>query len=246
MLQEEVLKFYEEAGWSSDKISVLRQKLSASVEATSRESPSVAEVLNTVRQLFNAELDLVRSEATDQHVLLRTEVETLKLDLSKTLSLLEDTSRKPLTRHTEPSFIYSYESNTDKLHRTSLITGEASCHRVISYEFKQYSVWSELPGGSLLITGGKQLPHSSREVVRIDSRTFEVSLQPAMITSRRSHAAVYHAQLLYVLGGWRRSSLRECERYVCAESRWETPPPLPNACYGVSGVVVSLCAWRCL
>jgi hypothetical protein len=32
--------------------------------------------------------------------------------------------------------------------------------------------------------------------------------------------------------------LSECERYACAENRWETLPPLPRACYGASGLVV--------
>jgi hypothetical protein len=32
--------------------------------------------------------------------------------------------------------------------------------------------------------------------------------------------------------------LSECERYVCAENRWEALPPLPRACNSTSGVVV--------
>jgi hypothetical protein len=35
-----------------------------------------------------------------------------------------------------PTFIYSYRYNTDLLHRTSLVTGELSSHRVPSYIFK--------------------------------------------------------------------------------------------------------------
>jgi hypothetical protein len=35
-----------------------------------------------------------------------------------------------------PTFIYSYKGNTDQLHRTSLVTGEHSSHRVPSYTFK--------------------------------------------------------------------------------------------------------------
>jgi hypothetical protein len=40
------------------------------------------------------------------------------------------------------------------------------------------------------------------------------------------------------LGGHNSSLLSECERYVCAENRWEALPSLPRACAGTSGVVV--------
>jgi hypothetical protein len=60
-----------------------------------------------------------------------------------------------------------------------------------------------------------------------------------MLTPRACHAAVYHTQHLYVLGGFNESRcLSECERYVCADNRWEALPPLPRACCNTSGVVV--------
>jgi hypothetical protein len=136
-----------------------------------------------------------------------------------------------------PTFIYSYENNSDMLLRTHLVTGEESCYRVPSYLFKCYSCCSELPGGSLLITGGRL--SAVREVVKIDTlREFAVSQQPPMLTPRSLHTCVYHAPSLYVLGGWAGRSLSACERFMCAESRWESVPPLPIACYEASGVVV--------
>jgi hypothetical protein len=139
--------------------------------------------------------------------------------------------------HELPTFIYSYKYNTDLLHRTSLVTGEHSSHRVPSYTFKRGCCWSEVPGGSLLITGGGE--PIVREVVRIDTRReFAVSHCPPMLTPRAGHAAVYHTPHLYLLGGWNGSYLRECERYVCAENRWEALPSLPRACSQTSGVVV--------
>jgi hypothetical protein len=137
-----------------------------------------------------------------------------------------------------PTFIYSYKSRTDQLHRTSLVTGEHSSHRVLSYTFKHGCCWSEVPGGSLLITGGG-LP-AVRNVVRIDNRReFVVAHCPPMLTPRRLHAAVYHTQHLYILGGWNGIRyLSACERYVCAENRWEALPLLPKACNQMSGVVV--------
>jgi hypothetical protein len=138
-----------------------------------------------------------------------------------------------------PTNIYSYERDTDQLHRTSLVTGDYSSHPVPSYTFKGGCYWTEVPGGSLLITGGGY-PDVDREVVRIDTRReFAVSHCPPMLTPRRVHAAVYHTPHLYILGGWNdRRYLSECERYVCAEKRWEVLPPLPRACTYTSGVVV--------
>jgi hypothetical protein len=136
-----------------------------------------------------------------------------------------------------PTFIYSYVYGTDQLHRAKLVTGEHSSHRVPSYTFKLACCWSEVPGGSLLITGGYS---GVREVVRIDTRReFAVAHCAPMLTPRREHAAVYHTPHLYILGGingW--SALSECERYVCAANRWEALLPLPRACNSSSGVVV--------
>jgi hypothetical protein len=138
-----------------------------------------------------------------------------------------------------PTFIYSYEYDTDHLHRTSLVTGVQSSHQVTSYKFKEGCCWTEVPGGSLFITGGGN-PTAGREAVRIDTcREFAVSQFPPMLIPRRDHAAVRHTQHLYVLGGYDASRcLSECERYVCTENQWEALPPLPRACCFTSGVVV--------
>jgi hypothetical protein len=135
-------------------------------------------------------------------------------------------SRLPKPQHT-PTFFYSCEGS--KLHKVNLLTGEKSCHDVPHYQFKGGCRWSELPGGSLLITGGGS---PVRDVVRLDVGTFAVSPQPPMYTARCGHAAVYYSQYLYVLGN------SECERYSCAESRWEVLPALPVVGYYMNGVEV--------
>jgi hypothetical protein len=56
-----------------------------------------------------------------------------------------------------------------------------------------------------------------------------------MLFARSNHSAVYHAEHLYVLGGLH---LKECERYICAESRWEPIPPLSTVCFGMTCAVV--------
>jgi hypothetical protein len=139
---------------------------------------------------------------------------------------------------TLPTFIYSYEKGTGNLHRTSLVTGELSSHQVHLYTFKPGCCWSEVPGGSLLITGGMKGFNPVTEVARIDTRTFDVSPQTHMQIHRAEHAAVYHTQHLYVLGGLDGFSCSSSERFVCAENRWEALPPLPRGCRSTTGVVV--------
>jgi hypothetical protein len=105
--------------------------------------------------------------------------------------------------HNVLAFIYSYKFDTDQLNRTNLLTGEHSSLRVPSDTFKYCCCWSEVPGGSLLITGGETRDNRSvREVVRIDTRReFAVAHCSSMLTPRSFHAAVYTTPHLYILGG---------------------------------------------
>jgi hypothetical protein len=99
-----------------------------------------------------------------------------------------------------PTFIYSYIYYTDQLYRVNLVTGEHSSHRVRSYTFKYGCSSSELPGGSLLITGGEEKEDRSkvREVVRIDTRSeLAVTHCTPWLTPRLAHAAVYHTPHLH-------------------------------------------------
>jgi hypothetical protein len=96
--------------------------------------------------------------------------------------------------------MHSYKNNSNHMHGASLVTGEQSSHRVPSYTFEYGCYWSEVPGGSLLITGGGYA--AVREVVRIGTRReFAVAHCPPMLTLRSGHTAVYYTQHLYVLGG---------------------------------------------
>jgi hypothetical protein len=135
---------------------------------------------------------------------------------------------------TTPTFFSCCLNNKNQLLRVNLLTGEQSCHEVPNYKFRGVCRMSELPGGRLLITGG--FP-AGREVEKIDTlREYSVLSVPPMHTPRLDHAAVYHSQYLYVLGGFNGRGLRECERYVCAENRWEELPALPVGAYGMSAV----------
>jgi hypothetical protein len=138
-----------------------------------------------------------------------------------------------------PKYIYSCYDHL--LHRANLLTGEMSCYQMPGFEFNIGSQWSELPGGSLLITGGASIDDNlgpdelalmTREVAKIDTlKEFAVCSVTPMHSARSEHAAVYHSQYLYVLGGYFANSLEEnfmseCERFVLAESRWEVLPAL--------------------
>jgi hypothetical protein len=140
----------------------------------------------------------------------------------------------------EPKCFYCCKYYTGQLLKANLLTGELSCLNLPGYLFKQHCQWSELPGGSLLITGGWKRGRPLRKVAKIDTlREWAVSSQPPIHTARRSHAAVYHSQYLYLLGGCRKSRpLSECERFSCAESRWEVLPALPVAGMSMSAVEV--------
>jgi hypothetical protein len=130
-----------------------------------------------------------------------------------------------------PQLIYSYEEQQDILHWTNLATGIDSSVKLVRGKLCMGCCWSEVPGGGLLITGDRT------RVTRIDTlREFAVTEAPPMITARMYHFAVYHAQHVYVLGGY--GPLANCERYVCEERRWEPLPPLPQACSSMCGVVV--------
>jgi hypothetical protein len=59
-----------------------------------------------------------------------------------------------------------------------------------------------------------------------------------MPTARSGHAAVYHWDHVYVLGGYNLTRLAQCERYVCAQSRWQLLPPLPRPCSATNTVVL--------
>jgi hypothetical protein len=61
------------------------------------------------------------------------------------------------------TFFYSCQSGTNQLNRINLLTGLKSCHKVPDYQFRWHCVWSELPGGSLLITGGEFAGERRRE-----------------------------------------------------------------------------------
>jgi hypothetical protein len=144
--------------------------------------------------------------------------------------------KRKATRPTgEPEFIYSYTGGTDRLVRTSLVTGKRRSFKLHSYEFNWGCTLSELPGGVLLFTGGGD----SKEAVSVDTRReFGVCERPSMLSARTWHAAVCHSYYLYVIGGRCKGDVSSyCERLICARSQWESLPPLPTPCESPSCIV---------
>jgi hypothetical protein len=134
------------------------------------------------------------------------------------------------------------------LHWTNLVTEEESFVQIPSHKFALGCTLTELPGGSLFITGGDptaSLPFTGEnpgvnDVARIDAlREYAVSHLLPMQTARYFHCAVYHSQHLYVVGGYAFSTtLQDCERYSFADKRWTCLPPLPRGCFWMNGVVM--------
>jgi hypothetical protein len=152
---------------------------------------------------------------------------------------------KQLPKQHDPPFIYSFSLGYT-LCWTSLLTGETFSHSSLKYKVHLSCYYIELNGGRLLITGGEhyQVNEVVSSVGSFDTfREFAFTQLAPMLTARAGHSAVYHAQLLYVVGGYFKLAynsqpLGQCERYVCAENRWEALPPLPEACYTASLVVL--------
>jgi hypothetical protein len=94
-LEEELLKFYEEAGMPSAKLTILKHKLSASLEALRQDSPSVAATISIVYKLFDTQLSTLRTETVTQESFtsLRAEVGALRADVANG----EDTARQATT-----------------------------------------------------------------------------------------------------------------------------------------------------
>jgi hypothetical protein len=237
-LKPELRCLYEQAAEPGEEA----KQLQSFIEQSQNTEAATQQVLSSLRGDIMA-LDQRLEEQSKKTEANEQALNSLRGELAETKHLLKDTMdalyhlQAQLHEDTLPNFIYSYTYNSDQLHRTDLVTGEQSSHRVPSYRFKLGCYWSEVPGGSLFITGGG-VP-AVREVVRIDARTFEVSSLTPMHTPRSAHSAVYHTRHLYVIGGLDRGRwLRECERYIFVENRWEALPPLPRACWGSNGVVV--------
>jgi len=72
----------------------------------------------------------------------------------------------------------------------------------------------------------------------VSGGSLEVTQKTPMINGRGGHGSVYHSSYLYVIGGYNGGAMRECERLLVSEDRWEAFQPLPKGSFGLSAVVV--------
>eukprot|EP00359_Climacostomum_virens_P008130 CAMPEP_0204919920 /NCGR_PEP_ID=MMETSP1397-20131031/17086_1 /ASSEMBLY_ACC=CAM_ASM_000891 /TAXON_ID=49980 /ORGANISM="Climacostomum Climacostomum virens, Strain Stock W-24" /LENGTH=430 /DNA_ID=CAMNT_0052093555 /DNA_START=334 /DNA_END=1626 /DNA_ORIENTATION=- len=133
-----------------------------------------------------------------------------------------------------PQYIYSYKRGRSSLFRTTVSTGETREEILTNHTFYWGSVWCEVAGGDIYFTGGFQ----SKQVFRVSGSSLDVTQKAGMLNARAGHGSLYDENYLYAIGGWNPISTRECERLSGSEDRWEALPPLPQACYHVSVVVV--------
>jgi hypothetical protein len=118
----------------------------------------------------------------------------------------------------DPELIYSLTD--DSIYITKLRTGELSRVQVVSTRFCIECIWTELPDGTLLVTGLDR----QRTVCIVDTvREYAVTTKAPMIHARSLHTSVYYDQHVYVIG-----CAKDCERYACAEDRWEVFGELPG------------------
>lgn len=75
--------------------------------------------------------------------------------------------------------------------------------------------------GQIMITGGNNSPKLALE---IDHLAINVKVLSDMITGRENHAMAYSGSRIYVIGGFCRKTLKECEYYE--NGKWNSMPSL--------------------
>lgn len=232
-LAEQVAKHQESEAASKQTI----RRLRAEVKSQSTRSRSLIEQAQIAQAAKCKELEqaLLKSDAENESLnnLLR---ESQRTQQERQAALCQP----PSTQADCPSFIYSCIQHSNTVYRTHLISGDQTSHSVAShyYQFKYGCCWTELPDGSLLITGGGS--RKMDEVMLIDVQTWAVSEQSPMLSARKWHAAVYHAQHVYALGGEQEEA---CEKYSVPEMQWVSMAPLSAACWKSSAVVMEDCLY---
>jgi hypothetical protein len=136
------------------------------------------------------------------------------------------------------SSIYSYSYSDNLLYITNLDTQLTSSVHIQGECLYYGTCWTELPDGSLLTTGG-----AYGKVFSIEVPSFAVTRRASMHFNRTTHASVYHDRYVYAVGGNSSDKeptvyLRECERYLTSEDRWEDIPPIPEFCGFVTCLVL--------
>jgi len=122
------------------------------------------------------------------------------------------------------SIRYFYGINDSEVYfRADISSGQMFTHQLEDFEYKVGSSWADTPSGQLF-TGGSYDP---KEAVMVHSRAdFAWSYRSEMMLSRQFHNSIYYKGHVYVVGGYHKGTLRECERYNTKYDYWENLAPL--------------------
>mmetsp|Transcript_16036 Transcript_16036/g.29386 ORF Transcript_16036/g.29386 Transcript_16036/m.29386 type:complete len:276 (+) Transcript_16036:249-1076(+) len=141
----------------------------------------------------------------------------------------------------------SFDFNSSTLYRHSLLSGAATKVQLSAAPLSRESSCIELSKGFLFLTGGmgRRYSFGTARCHLIDTvREFSCFKLPDMISPRLIHFPVLYENYVYVIGGTHSDSvLRDCERYVIDEARWEAIPPLPETFNVVSVVTANECLY---
>mmetsp|Transcript_294 Transcript_294/g.335 ORF Transcript_294/g.335 Transcript_294/m.335 type:complete len:273 (+) Transcript_294:31-849(+) len=129
-----------------------------------------------------------------------------------------------------PKVIYSFKSDTNQLHKTSLSSGKSSSLRTHNHAFLDGSSLCETSRGMLYSIGGM-----GNSVICLDtSRDYAPYRKWSTLSNHADHSTVFFEGFLYVIGGRH----PDCERLDCSsEDTWTALPALPMTCVGISVIV---------
>jgi hypothetical protein len=247
-LEERLNSFYDKHNWRREKQDLMARAFSNRLETIKQEgvNPALIEIL---RQLYmmnqtGATIDELKQELRRDadkmlHDVRRFETKLNKLDaiitgwIDQKAVQEERVKMKAVDRNIHifenAETVYSYKQATEEFYWTSLETGLSYTHS-ISRQFNFNCSWCELPNKEVFFIGGGP----SNEVFSVNADTRAVTVRPTLITPRYGHGSVYNQGHIYVIGGFNTAGLKECERFLIEQNRWEALAPLPEICFNSS------------
>jgi hypothetical protein len=235
-LKGKVLEFFDRVDWKEDKLEYLDQIYSRSLQTLKDQglTPPLLEALETLYQITQTRPEnRAADELKTQHQTFDAQLQQVQRDSQAQMEAVIYSVNQLNMK--EQGFIYNFQPDTTKLHKTNLSIGQESS-TALTHTFKFRSSLCESPEGTLFITGGGS-PTVTSEVVCIDPTTNVVTTKPPMKTARRSHGSVLYGGFLYVIGGRNDANLAECERYDTLHNHWQPIPPLPHRSSGHTAIV---------
>lgn len=207
------------------KLSSEIQRLDSAIEALVKEGQSAKQHTNTSIARFNRQLRSIDSKLS--HVNQVSSMDSLVSAAEQENMQVNDSDV------VDQVYIYSYKYSSDEFYQTLMSSGEVICHRLSSHTFKRGCVFTELPSGTIFVTGGGS--PSCTDTFTIDFADIKFTSMPPMAEARSYHGAVFYSSYVFALGG---NMDGRCEYYDCKEGRWHYIKPLPRACEYTTAVVL--------